>query len=176
MKKILFLPLFFVLVAKCYGDTIQQPIIFLRTEEQVIYGERFYAVCQLSLELYSGTKANYVRPLIRLYADYNPSPGLNLATNPSCLYLKSKSGAKEIPINGKEDFELLAVDKLSRGYNAYVGKCIGRLGETGKYFAIKAKIHYDGSKPKEKQLKAKYKIKLLRPKDFPDSRYRYKDF
>ncbi len=169
MKKLFFLSLILVVAAKCYGDT------FVSAEPKVIYGKRFYAVCyQTDLVLRPGTKANYFKPEIIFGVNYNPSPGLNLATNPSCIYVKSKSGAEEIPIDGKEDFEVLAIDKLSRGYNADVGKCIGALGETGKYFAVKAKIHYDGSKPKEKCLTAKYKIKLLSEKDFPENKRKRK--
>ena len=143
------------------GQTPQTGFPAVSTGNSVVYGKRFYAVCDTWMTLRPGSKSGYINPEIHFYAFYNPSPGLGLMTNASSISVKNVRGDEEIPLKGKADFEVLAIDKLSRGYNADVGKCIGVLGETGKYFAVKAKVHYDGSKEKSKQLTAKYKIILI---------------
>ncbi len=109
---------------------------------EVVYGKKFYGICQTMLIELAGSKQGYMKPCIGLFVYYNPSTGKTAFPDIVGVH----KADKEMLVTGKADFEVFAIDKDVNGYNEHFGKDIGVLGETGKYFAIRAKVHYDGSK------------------------------
>ena len=124
---------------------------------EVVYGKKFYAICQTMLIELAGSKPGYMKPCIGLFVYYNPSTGKTAFPDIVGVH----KADKEMLVTGKADFEVFAIDKDVNGYNEHFGKDIGVLGETGKYFAIRAKVHYDGSKKDYDRLQVKYKVKLI---------------
>ncbi len=154
--------LFAIFMPHCVAAQKSDTLEIIKKNNEPVYGKRFYAVCQTVLTELAGSKPGYMKPCITVSVSYNPSPGTSVVSNIVGVY----KAEKEIPVTGKADFEVLAIDKNARGYNEHFGRNIGVLGETGKYFAVKAKVYYDGSKEKSKQLTAKYKIILIDKKKY----------
>ena len=154
--------LFAMFIPHCVAAQKSDTLEVIKRHNEPVYGKRFYAVCQTVLAELAGNKPGYMKPCITVSVSYNPSPGTSAVSDIVGVY----KADKEMPVTGKADFEVLAIDKNARGYNEHFGKNIGVLGETGKYFAVKAKVHYDGSKEKTKQLTAKYKIILIDKKKY----------
>ena len=138
---------------------------FFVTPKEVVYGKRIYAICNTTMVL----PEKGGKPEIWVVVNYNPAPGLR---NQSFIDILKCD--KDVAIDGKADFKFLAIDYFARGYNGYVGRCIGVLGETGKAFAVEAKIRYNGKvAERSKRLKAKYKIKLIDRKKYKDRWAKY---
>ncbi len=134
----------------------------IENDYQVVYGKKIYAVCHTIFVEHAGSKPGYMKPYIMAFVSYNSTPGMNFTSDIVGVH----EGDKDIPVTGKADFEVLAIDKQARGYNAKMGKCVGVLKETGKYFAVRAKVHYDGSKEKADRVRVKYKVKLIDKKKY----------
>ena len=131
---------------------------------EVVYGKKFYGICQTILIELAGSKPGYMKPCIGVFVYYNPSSGTTAFSDIVGVYKDDK----EMPITGKADFEVFAIDKDVSGYNEHLGKDFGVLGETGKYFAVRAKVHYDGSKKGTDRLQVKYKVKLIDKKKYEE--------
>ena len=138
---------------------------FFVTPKEVVYGKRIYAICNTTMVL----PEKGGKPEIWVVVNYNPAPGLR---NQSFIDILKCD--KDVAIDGKADFKFLAIDYFAKGYNRNVGRCIGVLGETGKAFAVEAKIRYNGKvAERSKRLKAKYKIKLIDRKKYKDRWAKY---
>ena len=154
--------LFAMFIPHCVAAQKSDTLEVIKRHNEPVYGKRFYAVCQTVLAELAGNKPGYMKPCITVSVSYNPSPGTSAVSDIVGVY----KADKEMPVTGKADFEVLAIDKNARGYNEHFGKNIGVLGETGKYFAVKAKVHYDGSKEKADRMQVKYKVKLIDRKKY----------
>lgn len=142
------------------------------TPWEFVYGEKFSVLCLSQIALGYSKDSLSFRPMIMVNFVYNSSPGGEKCFAGDRFVIKDT-----IPVKGKKTFRLTAIDNQKRrDYNSWNGKYIGVLAEKGKYLAVKTKLKYDGSKPKSERLKAKYKIKLIDEKDFPDFSYRNEDF
>ena len=140
----------------------------MHTPWEIVYGKKLSAFCSSWVLIDYSEDSLSFRPIIMVHSVYNPSPGAEKA------FISDGSPSNiTIPVKGKTTLRFTAIDNNKKGINDVVGKSAGVLAETGKYLAIKAKIKYDGSKPKAERVKAKYKIKLIDEKDFPDFSYRY---
>ncbi len=117
-------------LAKVTEDTT-----FFVTPKEVVYGKRIYAICNTTMAL----PEKGGKPEIWVVVNYNPAPGLR---NQSFIDILKCDN--DVAIDEKADFKFLAIDYFAKGYNGNVGKCIGVLGETGKAFAVEAKIRYNG--------------------------------
>ncbi len=149
--------LFAIFTPHCISAQKTDTLEVIKKNNEPVYGKRFYAVCQTVLAELAGSKPEYMKPCITVSVSYNPSPGTSAVSHIVGIY----KGDKEMPITGKADFEVLAIDKNARGYNEHFGRNIGVLGETGKYFAVQAKVRYDGSKENADRMQVKYKVKLI---------------
>ncbi len=154
-----------VLLPKETLAKITEDTVFFVTPKEVVYGKKTYAICRTTMFL----PEKGGKPKIMVVVDYNPSPGLR-----NFPFVDEFVGDKDVAIDGKADFKFLAIDYFAKGYNRNVGRCIGVLGETGKAFAIKAKIRYNGkAAERSKRLTAKYKVKLIDRKKYKDRWAKY---
>ncbi len=144
---------------------VRKDTTFFDTPKEVVYGKRIYAICSTTMLL----PEKGGKPEIWVVVNYNPAPGLR--NQPFMDILKCDN---DVAIDGKADFKFLAIDYSARGYNGDLGRCIGVLAETGKAFAVEARIHYDGKvAERSKRLTAKYKIKLIDRKKYKDRWAKY---
>ena len=153
-----------VLPMKMQARVVKDTTFFV-TPKEIVYGKRIYAICKTTMVL----PEKGGKPEIWVVVDYNPAPGLR--NQPFIDILKCDN---DVAIDGKADFKFLAIDYSARGYNGNLGRCIGVLAETGKAFAVEARIHYDGKvAERSKRLTAKYKIRLIDRKKYKDRWAKY---
>ncbi len=153
------------LVPKEMQASGENDVVIFGTHDEVVYGKKMYVVCKTLMSM----PEKGGKPKFEIYANYNPSPGLR-----NFPFVEIFVGDKNVAIDGKADFKFLAIDYFAKGYNRNVGRCIGVLGETGKAFAVKAKIRYNGKvAERSKRLTAKYKVKLIDRKKYKDRWAKY---